>query len=81
MNPKEQKSQELIEQGAMDSLREKLKLADIEISQFVIALEKENFKLVKQIAKLQSENVTLNSKIAELEEKEQITQANVNIIF
>lgn len=81
MNQKEQKSQELIEQGAMDSLREKLKLADIEIHQFVIALEKENYKLVKLIAKLQAENVTLNSKITELEARAKIPQANVNISF
>jgi len=52
----------------MSLLRTKLKAADPEIQSYVIALEKENLKLQRQIGKHQAENVTLNNRIKALEE-------------
>jgi hypothetical protein len=52
----------------MSSLRMKLKAADPEIQNYVLALEKKNLKLQRQIGKHQAENVTLNNRIRVLEE-------------
>jgi hypothetical protein len=52
----------------MSSLRTKLRVADPKIQSYVIALEKENLKLQRQIGKHQAENVTLNNRIKALEE-------------
>lgn len=81
MNSTTTKSQDNEEPSAMASLREKLKSTEPEIQQFVVALEKENLRLTKQIAKLQAENITLNSMITTLKEQAKIPQANVNISF
>lgn len=81
MSSTEGRSRNLEEKSAMASLREKLKSTDLEIQQFVLALEKENIRLIKKIAKLQAENITLNSRIMTLEEQAKIPQANVSISF
>jgi predicted nuclease with TOPRIM domain len=65
--------------SAMFSLRDKIKIEQPEVQHFVAALEKENLRLAKQIAKLQAEIVTLNSRASALEESTKITQANINI--
>ena len=44
-------------------LSAKLKACDPEIQNYVIALDQENLKLQKQIAKHQAENVTLKNRI------------------
>lgn len=56
-------SQTVTDTDPMSSLRNKLKLADPEIRNYMTALETENLKLARQIAKLQAENVTLNNRI------------------
>ena len=59
----------IVEQpNPMETLRTKLKACDPEIQQFVEALEAENLKSAKKIAKLQAENVKLNGWITILEE-------------
>jgi hypothetical protein len=45
------------------SLRSKLKAADLEIQNYVTALEAKNHKLQKQITTLQVDNVALNAKV------------------
>lgn len=47
----------------MSSMRMKLKLADPEVQNYVAALESENLKLHRQIAKLQADNVSLKNGI------------------
>lgn len=61
----------------MSSLRSKLKTAAPEIQNYVTALEKENFKLVAQIAKLQAENVTLNNMVKAIREENPPTKLNI----
>lgn len=61
-------SKTIIDSGPMLSLRTKPKSADPKIQKYVFALEKENLKLQRQIAKYQAENVTLNNRIKVLEE-------------
>jgi len=48
---------------SMEPLRLKLKAADSEIQNYVTALDTENLRLQKHIAKLQADNVTLNNRI------------------
>jgi predicted MPP superfamily phosphohydrolase len=55
--------------NSMSSLRTKLKTADSEIQNYVIALEKENLKLQREIAKYQVQHVTLENRIKILEEE------------
>jgi len=55
--------------NSMSSLRTKLKAADSEIQNYVIALEKENLKLQREIAKYQVQHVTLENRIKILEEE------------
>jgi predicted nuclease with TOPRIM domain len=47
----------------LTSVRKKLKLCDPEIQNYVEALEKENVKLHKEIAKLKVENMSLNNRV------------------
>gem|GEM_PF-6304366 len=47
----------------MASLRIKLQACDIEVQNYVAALEAENLKLTKQITKFQVDNVTLNNRV------------------
>lgn len=47
----------------LTSVKKKLKSCDLEIQNYVAALEKENFKLHKKLATLQVENVSLNNRI------------------
>ena len=54
----------------MAELRSKLKACDLEIQHYVTALEKENLKCAKKIAKLQADNATLNSRINVLSEEQ-----------
>jgi len=49
-----------------NDLTSKLKVADTEIHNYVVALEAENLKLQKQIAKLEVENVSQQHKIVAL---------------
>ncbi len=44
------------ETDPLSSLRDKLKMADPEIQNYVVALEAENFKLTKEIAKFRGNN-------------------------
>ena len=53
----------------LSSLRDKLKTADLEIQNYVTALEAHNFKLTKEIAKFQVENVTLKNRVKSLVEQ------------
>jgi len=62
------KSETLKDTNPMSSLRAKLRTVDPEIQHCVTALEAEDLRLQKQIAKMQAENVTLNSRITILEE-------------
>lgn len=56
-----------------------LKNSDSQIQEFVSALKKENFKLKKQIAKLEAEKVSLRSEIELLtEENAQRIEHNKN---
>jgi len=57
----------------------KLKACDSEIKNYVIALEQENLKLQKQIAKHQAENVTLKNRIKVLEEEQYRPKVELNI--
>ena len=50
------------------SLQTKLKTSDPEIQHYTTALEEENLKLHKKIAKLQAEHVSLNSRVTIAEE-------------
>jgi len=55
---------------ARHDLSAKLKACDPEIQNYVIALDQENLKLQKQIAKHQAENVTLKNRIYLLEKEQ-----------
>lgn len=44
-------------------IKKKLKSCDVEIQNYVAALEKENLKLNKEVAKFQVENVSLNNRV------------------
>jgi hypothetical protein len=74
-NPKSNKktsdtiSQTIDDTVPFASLKAKLKLADLEIQNYVTALETENLKFQKKIGNLQAENVSLNSEITILKEK------------
>ena len=48
------------------SIKAKLKSCDIEIQNYVTALETKNFKLNEEIAKFQVENMSLNSRVKAL---------------
>lgn len=61
------KTHTLPESKALSSLRMKLKTSDPEVQNYVAALEKENFKLQKYIAKLQAKDVTSHNRIKVLE--------------
>lgn len=50
----------------MSSLKDKLKKCDLEVQNYVVALEKENLKFQPTIAKLQVANMTLNNRIKAL---------------
>lgn len=50
-----------------ESLKSKLKFTDLEIQHYVRALEVENLKCIKKIAKLQAEKVTYNNRVKVLE--------------
>jgi len=50
----------------MFSLKKKLAVCDLEIKNYVRALETENYKLAEQNGKLQAENMTLNNRIKAL---------------
>lgn len=60
-------------------LSAKLKACDPEIQNYVIALEAENLKLQKQIAKHQAENVTLKNRVKVLEEEQYRPKVELNI--
>jgi hypothetical protein len=62
-------SQSIDDADPMSSLRIKLKAADPEIQNYVTALETENLKCARKVAKLQAENVTLNNRIKSLIEQ------------
>lgn len=79
MNPTTSELQTIDETSAMSSIRSKLKFADSDIQLYVVALEKENLKLHKQIAKLQVENVSANNRVRAAEELKKIPTANVEI--
>jgi predicted nuclease with TOPRIM domain len=51
------------------TLKNKLKVCDPEVQNYVAALEKENLKCAKQLAKMQAEYVTLNNRIKVLEKE------------
>jgi predicted nuclease with TOPRIM domain len=55
--------QTIKESKALSSLRNKLTSADVEIQNYMTALEAENLRLQKQVAKLQVDNVSLNNRI------------------
>lgn len=57
------KSKTITNPDSLSSLRTKLNTADSEIQYYVSALEEENLKLHKKIAKLQADCVSLNSRI------------------
>ncbi len=52
--------------GRPASLTAKIKAADTELKNYVIELEKENFKLQQQIAKLQVKNISQQNEIKAL---------------
>lgn len=54
------------ESDPIASVHGKLKSCDPEIQHYVLALENENLKLTKQVAKLQAENMTANNGIKAL---------------
>lgn len=62
-------TQTIKEVDPMSSLRTKLKAAEPEIQNYVTALEADNLKFQRQIAKFQVENVTLHNRIKVLEEE------------
>lgn len=47
-------------------LKKKLAVCELEVKNYVRALEAENLKLVEQISKLQAENITLNNRVKSL---------------
>jgi hypothetical protein len=50
-----------------EDITKKLKGADPELSMYIVALEKENFRLHKKVAKLQVANVTKDNEIKALQ--------------
>ena len=51
------------------SLKKKLTACNLEVKNYVRALETENFKLAAQNGKLQAENMTLNNRVKALTEQ------------
>jgi hypothetical protein len=68
------------ETDASPDLSTKLKACNHEIQNYVIALERENLKLQKQIAKHQAENVTFKNRIKVLEEEQYRPKGVLQII-
>jgi hypothetical protein len=52
--------------GRPREITKKLKVADPELSRYVVELEKENLRLHKKVAKLQVENLTKDNEITTL---------------
>ena len=61
--------QTITDADPLASLKRKLQLCDLEVQNYVAALEAENYKLTRQIAKLQGEHVTLNNLVKSLIEQ------------
>jgi hypothetical protein len=53
----------------MMALRAKLKMCDLEVQNYVTALEAENFKCAKTVGQLQANNMALNNRIKAIIEK------------
>jgi tRNA/tmRNA/rRNA uracil-C5-methylase (TrmA/RlmC/RlmD family) len=61
--------QTITDADPMASLKRKLKSCDLEVQNYVAALEAKNFKLTRQIAKFQVEFVTINNMVKSLIEQ------------
>ena len=53
----------------MAALRAKLKMCDLEVQNYVTALEAENLKCAKKVGQLQADNMALNNRIKAIIEK------------
>ncbi len=63
------------------SLKKKLAVCELEVKNYVRALEAENFKLADQVGKLQAENMTLNNRVKSLlKQIEEIGPSHVEML-